>query len=67
MLFQLRKAVENNMVANLHQLLHILLLKGRRKNMVLLAHLLMTKTRFINAARRRTGQIFAHQRIQAEH
>ena len=67
MLFKLRKAVENNMVADLHQLLHILLLKGRCKNMVLLAHLLMTEARFINAACRRACQIFAHQRIEAEH
>ena len=67
MLFKLRKAVENNMVADLHQLLHILLLKSRCKNMVLLAHLLMTEARFINAACRRACQIFTHQRIEAEH
>ena len=67
MLFKLRKAVENNMIANFHQLLHILLLKSRCENMVLLAHLLMTEARFINTARRRACQIFAHQRIQAEH
>ena len=67
MLFKLRKAVENDMVADLHQLLHILLLKSRCENMVLLAHLLMTEARFINTACRRACQVFAHQRIQAEH
>ena len=35
--------------------------------MVLLAHLLMTEARFVNTACRRACQMFAHQRIEAEH
>ena len=63
-LFILRKGIKNNVIADLHQFFHIFFLISRCKYMIFLSHLLFSKARLKNSARRRSADILPDQRIQ---